>query len=149
MAKTTRKRSTPHRVNTHKTDGSRSSSREVAPPKRGRPRQQDLPGTEDRAIKPLEEAAQDYATIRDQRMALNAEEVGLKAKLLRLMKKHGKQAYHRDGVSIEIVTEEETVKVRVKKLEDPDAEPTDGDVDPADGDQDNDEPTAAGEEATD
>ena len=31
------------------------------------------------------------------------------------MKKHGKQTYQRDGVLIEIVTEEETVKVRVKK----------------------------------
>jgi hypothetical protein len=86
--------------------------------RRGRPRQQELPGTEDRAIQPLEDAAQDYAAIRDQRIALNAEEIGLKAKLLRLMKHHGKQAYHRDGVSIEIVAEEETVKVRVKKADD-------------------------------
>jgi hypothetical protein len=121
-----KKRSKPHRVNTHKTNGSASTSQEVAPAKRprGRPRQQDLPGTEDRAIKPLEKAALDYADIRDQRMALNLEEVGLKAKLLRLMKEHGKQTYHRDGVSIEIVTEEESVKVRVKKpSEDEDDEP--------------------------
>ena len=110
---------TPHRVNTVRGNGGLPESREVAQPgRRGRPRQQDLPGTEDRAIKPLEDAAQDYAEIRDRRMALNAEEVGLKAKVLRLMKQHGKQAYHRDGVSIEIVVEEETVKVRVKKAGD-------------------------------
>jgi len=120
MAKRTKKKpAPPHRVNTVKGRGARPESREVAPPgRKGRPRQQDLPGTEDRAIKPLEEAAQDYAEIRDRRMALNAEEVGLKAKVLRLMKHHGKQAYHRDGVSIEIVVEEETVKVRVKKVDD-------------------------------
>jgi len=85
---------------------------------RGRPRQQELPGTEDRAIAPLEDAAAEYAAIRDQRMALNAEEVGLKAKLLRLMKKYGKQTYHRNGIAIEIVVEEETVKVKIKKAGD-------------------------------
>lgn len=82
-------------------------------PKRGRPRQQDL--IEDRAIKPLEDAAADYAELRDERMRLTEQESGLKAKLLSLMKKHGKSTYDRDGVHIEIVHDEETVKVRIKK----------------------------------
>jgi hypothetical protein len=81
------------------------------------PRKQALPSMEDRAIQPLEDAAHEYAAVRDQRMALNAEEVGLKAKLLRLMKHHGKQTYARDGISVEIIVEEESVKVRVKKPE--------------------------------
>jgi hypothetical protein len=84
-------------------------------PKRGRPRQQDLPGTEDRAIRPLEDAAHDYAEIRDERMRLTEQETGLKAKLLSLMKKYQKTTYDRDGIHVEIVHEEETVKVRVKK----------------------------------
>jgi hypothetical protein len=83
-------------------------------PKRGRPRQQDL--IEDRAIKPLEDAAAEYAEIRDERMRMTAEENGQKMKLLALMKKHGKSTYDRDGIHIEIVAEEEKVKVRVKKL---------------------------------
>lgn len=83
-------------------------------PKRGRPRQQDL--IEDRAIKPLEDAAHDYAEIRDERMRLTEQESGLKAKLLSLMKKHQKTTYDHDGIHVEIVHEEETVKVRVKKL---------------------------------
>ena len=82
-------------------------------PKRGRPRQQDL--IEDRAIKPLEDAANDYAEIRDERMRLTEQETGLKAKLLSLMKKYQKTTYDRDGIHVEIVHEEETVKVRVKK----------------------------------
>ena len=83
--------------------------------KPARPRQQDL--IEDRAIKPLEEAASDYADIRDERMRLTEQETGLKARLLSLMKKYRKTTYDRDGVHIEIVHEEETVKVRVKKLD--------------------------------
>lgn len=85
---------------------------------KARPRQPDLPGTEDRAIKPLEESAAAYADIRDQRMALNVDEAKLKATLLTLMKKHGKSVYHRNGITIQIVQEEETVRVRVKKADD-------------------------------
>lgn len=96
----------------------RSTNGKADKPKRGRPRQADL--IEDRAIKPLEDAAAEYAEVRDERMRLNEQESGLKAKLLSLMKKHGKTKYLHDGVSIEVVTEEETVKVRVKKPGDED-----------------------------
>lgn len=100
----------------------RSSAPAPAPKKRRTPRQPDLPGTEDRAIAELEDAADTYAETRDQRMALTVEETGLKATILRLMKAHKKTTYHRNGVSIEIVAEEETVKVRVKKTEDDDGD---------------------------
>lgn len=80
-----------------------------------KPKARDLPGLEDRAIKPLEEAAEAYADIRDQRMELGRSETELKSKLLTLMKKHGKSTYHRNGITIDIVSEAETVKVRVKK----------------------------------
>jgi len=97
-----------------------------AAPRRGRPRQEDLPGTEDRAIKPLEQAAAEYADIRDQRMELNESEAQLKANLLKLMKKHGKTVYHRDGITITVVSEEESVKVRVKKAGENDETPANG-----------------------
>jgi len=89
---------------------------------RARPRQQDL--INGRAIRDLEVAAADYVEIRDQRIALNQSEAALKTKLLGLMKKHGKTSYDRGGVSIDVVTEQETVKVRVKRTDDDD-EPAD------------------------
>lgn len=44
-------------------------------------RSQELPGMENRAIRPLHEAALEYAEIRDKRMALNQQEVALKTRL--------------------------------------------------------------------
>jgi hypothetical protein len=87
-------------------------------PKRGRPRAQDLPGLEDRAIKPLEDIAAAYADARDRRMALNAEEAELKKHALTLMHKYDKTIYRHDGIEIRIVEGEEDVKVKVKKAGD-------------------------------
>lgn len=53
-------------------------------------RQKDLPGMEDRKITAIENAAQDYAEIRDQRQELTTQEVELKTKLLKLMHTNGK-----------------------------------------------------------
>jgi len=91
--------------------------------KAARPRQGDLPGTEDRAIKPLEQAAAAYADIRDQRIALNVDEAKLKASLLTLMHKHDKTTYARNGIIITVIPEGESVKVKVRK---PDEEDDDG-----------------------
>lgn len=88
------------------------------PPKRGRPRTQDLPGMEDRAIKPLEDIAAAYADVRDRRIALNAEEHDLKAHALKLMHKFDKTIYRHNGIEIRIVEGEEDVKVKVKKADD-------------------------------
>ena len=74
-----------------------------------------LPGLEDSVIQPLEHAALAYADIRDQRMELSKQEVSLKGELLTLLKKHGKTHYQRDGITVDLVTEEETVRVRVHK----------------------------------
>ena len=89
-----------------------------------RPKQTDLPGMEDKEIKPLVDSARKYAEIRDQRIALNQDEATLKAELLRLMKKHGKELYSYDGVEVSVVHESETVEVKVKQAE---AEPGDED----------------------
>lgn len=85
-----------------------------------RPRQVDLPGTEDRAIKPLEDIAESYADVRDRRMALNKEEAELKTHALKLMHKYDKTIYRHDGIEIRIVDGEEDVKVKVKKATDED-----------------------------
>src|ERR1700687_2219790 len=82
-------------------------------PKRGRPRQTELPGMEDKHLEDLEDLARDYAGVRDERMALNRTESDLKGKLLDLMKKHGKKMYRVEEMEIRVVVTEEKVKVRI------------------------------------
>lgn len=83
-----------------------------------RPKAQVLPGMEDSAIAPLERTAHAYAEVRDERMILNAQESKLKERLLRLMKDNNKEHYQHAGVSITVIHEEETVKVRIRKPDD-------------------------------
>ena len=86
-------------------------------------RQERLPGMKDSKLEALHNAALDYAEIRDKRQALTKEEVELKGQLLTLMHKHRKDHYEYNGVVVDLVTEEETVKVRVKKAKVDDDEP--------------------------
>ncbi|HVN82272.1 MAG TPA: hypothetical protein VMW38_25025 [Terriglobia bacterium] len=74
-----------------------------------------LPGMEDPAIEELERLAKLYAKTRDRRQATLEQEVDLKGQLLVAMKKNGKTEYTHGKVSIRIVAEEETVKVKIKK----------------------------------
>jgi len=80
-----------------------------------RGKQNRLPGMEDAEIEELEDAAKDYASLRDDRMHLLSKEVEMKDNLLALMKKHGKLTYTHDGVEVRIVHENEKVKVKIKK----------------------------------
>jgi hypothetical protein len=83
---------------------------------RGRkPKSQALPGMEDHAIKALEDVAESYAEIRDQRMELTQREHELKSNALKLMHRYDKTIYRHNGVEITVVVGEEDVKVRVKK----------------------------------
>lgn len=81
---------------------------------------QRLPGMENGEIEALQIAAIEYADIRDERQRLTTQEVELKMKLLRLMKEYKKSNYEYGGVEIELVTVEETVKVKVHKPDDKD-----------------------------
>lgn len=81
--------------------------------KRGR--QERLPGVEeDPLIEALQDAALDYADIRDQRQALTAREVEAKGRLKDLMHAHKKEVYRHGGVVVTLVKEEENVKVKIK-----------------------------------
>lgn len=84
--------------------------------------EQSLPGMEDRKIEALQDAALSYAKIRDKRQKLTLQEVELKTDLLKLMKKHKKTEYDYEDVHIEIVTEDEHVKVRIKKAKEDEEE---------------------------
>jgi hypothetical protein len=80
-----------------------------------KPKQESLPTMENRKIKALQDAAMDYADIRDQRVALSAQEVELKQKLIELMHKHERETYTYQGVTITLVMEEENVRVKIAK----------------------------------
>jgi hypothetical protein len=86
-------------------------------PKKGRkpkqPMLSDDPAFEH--IKEIENLAGDYVEARDRRQALLADEVDLKEKLMSSMKRHKRETYSFDGYMIEIVHEEETVKVKKKR----------------------------------
>jgi hypothetical protein len=110
----------------------KTAPRRVAPQAR-RPRAAALPGLEDHAIKPLEEVAENYAEIRDQRMELTQREHALKVHALKLMHKYEKTIYRHNGVEITVVPGEDDVKVRVKKPGDDDGADTGDDPTEADG----------------
>ena len=93
----------------------KKAAKEKTAPKT-KPRQAEL--IPDSRIVELEHAAESYAEIRDQRIALNQAESQLKTKLLGLMKKHKKRHYQRGNLEIEIIVEAEKVKVRTTKPED-------------------------------
>jgi hypothetical protein len=121
MAKKATKTTRVHgRVNTFKANGGVPESREVAPPRRGRgrPRQPDLPGTEDRRLQPLDDLAAAYAEVRDRRMELTDEEGTLKARAIALMHQFQKTIYKHDGIEIRLVAGAEDVKVKVRKAAD-------------------------------
>lgn len=88
-------------------------------------KQADLPGMENREIKELNDAAEEYASIRDERQQLTVQEVGLKAKVLGLMHKRKMNDYVFNGIEIHVIMEEETVKVKVPKKKDADGEAVD------------------------
>jgi lipase chaperone LimK len=79
-------------------------------------KQEALPGMEDMAqIPELDEAATEYAAIRDERMKLTGEEVEKRSELHELMRKHEKMKYSYEGISIERIPGEESIKVKVRK----------------------------------
>ena len=101
----------------------KSKSRHAAPvkraraaaPARGLPKNQPLPGMEDRTIQALEDVGAAYADMRDQRMALTKEEAELKATALNLMIKHDKTIYRSASVLIRRIPGEEDLKVKLLK----------------------------------
>lgn len=66
-------------------------------------------------IKEIENLAGCYVEARDRRQAMLADEVDLKEKLMASMKRHKLETYSFDGYMVEIVHEEETVKVKKKR----------------------------------
>jgi aspartate/methionine/tyrosine aminotransferase len=71
-----------------------------------------LPGTTSPEVEAIERAAEAYVTIRDQRMALNQEEVQLREALLKAMEDADVETYTRGAFKIWIdVTKKPKIKV--------------------------------------
>ena len=85
-----------------------------------RARQSELPGVEREKIPAIEEAAERYVKLRDRRMSVLEDEIEAKQALLLAMTEARKKSYRTDDDRI--VTVEPKQQVRVKKIEDKDAE---------------------------
>jgi hypothetical protein len=77
-------------------------------------RQARLPGTEDAAIVELEQAADDYMEVRDERLKYLKEEVKNKETILGILKANGKREYRRGDYIIKIRTVKEKLLVKRK-----------------------------------
>lgn len=104
-------------------DKTKRSHKKKEPPKakksvaiKHKPKQQDLPGMEDRALKPLENLAEQYADVRDQRMELTRQESQMSADLLALMHKYEKTEYHHGEVHIWVKVIDEKVRVKIGEI---------------------------------
>jgi hypothetical protein len=86
-----------------------------------KPKQVDLPGMEDRDIPEIEEAAERYRDVRDERIALSKDESTAKQSLIAVMKAHKRSVYSRNGMSITL-EEIDNVKVKTAKKDDEDDE---------------------------
>lgn len=89
------------------------------PARQKKPKQQTLPGVETDSIPEIEEAAEEYTRVRDERMELTEEETAAQAKLLDLMRDHNLDKYKYDGKIVAVLQGE--AKVKVKKAKDPTA----------------------------
>lgn len=76
-----------------------------------RPKQESLPGMEDRKLADVEKAIDLYCEARDARMAAGEVEVEMKAKLISTTRKHGLSKYKRGPFSCEVASKE-IVKAR-------------------------------------
>jgi CRISPR/Cas system-associated exonuclease Cas4 (RecB family) len=92
---------------------------EVKEPKK--PKQNRLPGMEDAKIDELHSLAEDYVDIRDRRMDLNKQETPLKQQLLAAMHAQNKTHYRHNGLIIDVVHENEKVRVKLTREEEAEA----------------------------
>src|SRR5262245_33241356 len=93
------------------------------------PREQDLPGMENRRIKALDEVCASIADCRGSMNDLRAQEGDLERHALKLMHKHEKQTWQHAGVELLRVPGEEKLRVRTSRtaataeVEEPEPEP--------------------------
>lgn len=82
--------------------------------------QEELPGLEARDVPEIEQAAEHYRAIRDERCELSKQEAEAKAALIQVMKKLGRSFYSYNGLKVELAIKDD---VKVKSSESEDDEP--------------------------
>jgi hypothetical protein len=92
---------------------------EIMPKKKAT--QEELPGMEARDVPEIEQAAENYRKIRDERCELSKRESEAKAALIQVMKNLGRSFYQYNGLKVQL---EITDNVKVKSSDDGDEEPT-------------------------
>lgn len=122
----------------------KAAKQKPAPTKKG-PRQQALPGLEDRSIQALDDAALSYDEVKKARMKLTEQEVDAKTLVSELMHKAKKTHYKHGNIVIDLVPEGEKVKVKIKPEGEDDETPDDTEPAP----DETTEESAGEEEATD
>jgi type II secretory pathway component PulM len=87
------------------------------PSKKPQPKQTSIPGTERKYIEAVENAAQEYRAVRDERMALTKREAELQEILVQAMASHELEAYaYLDDEGEELIVKvTHKTKVRVRK----------------------------------
>lgn len=81
-------------------------------------RQTQIPGTERASIPEIDEAAEEYRLVRDERMALSTKEAEAKKKLVATMQSHNQSAYRyddQDGIERNVKLETK-VSAKVAKV---------------------------------
>jgi hypothetical protein len=91
-------------------------------PKKKGPRQEQLPGIENRAIKELEDLARDYKEVQKDRMALTVREVELQQSLITAMHKLKRTEYRYGNLEVTLTVEKEKVRVKIKPSKDDEAD---------------------------
>jgi hypothetical protein len=86
-------------------------------PKPARMKQADLPTMENREIPEIEQAADAYREVRDDRCELSKQESTAKARLIEVMKKYKRTLYSYNGLMVDLTTVD-NVKVRSDKKND-------------------------------
>jgi hypothetical protein len=96
--------------------------KDFSKPVRKMAKQPRLPGMEDSAIQELEDAAREFAEIRDERAELGKSLAIKESELLDLMTKNDKDQYFHAGILIKRKPGSDKVNVRMNATKDPDAE---------------------------
>ena len=92
--------------------------------KRGRPKQERLPGEEFQVEKhpDVATAAEAYADVRDKRMKLTEKEIDARSNVVDLMKKHKLTKWRDPDSDLIVELEEQDAKLKVKRAKEPEAE---------------------------
>lgn len=93
--------------------------KKVAPPKKSRAKQQHLPGTDHDRHADIDDKAESFLEVQENRRQLAADAKDLKSEIIRLMREYGVETYRVENHIFEVSSKD---VVRLKKQKDPKAD---------------------------